>query len=191
MLCHVRRASTTMATAQNSSNGCVHWSGAGQGQVRDDQPGLVWGALCTNEINRKRTRSCYLLDLPATLQPTPCAIKTIFTARIDALALERQIKIMACLNHPSTVRLLAWIEIPEKVGLVLELCAGDLRSFYSGRLDHVVQSKYSDEAGLTAAMSIVNGMACKYKIICAQLASHSSDDGFIKTCTPWESSTAT
>ena len=69
---------------------------------------------------------------------------------------------MACLNHPSTVRLLAWIEIPGKVGLVLELCAGDLRSFYSGRLDHVVQSKYSDQAGLTAAMSIVNGMACKW-----------------------------
>ena len=90
---------------------------------------------------------------------TPCAVKTIFTSRVDMLGLEREIKIMACLNHPSTVRLLAWIEMPDKVGLVLELCLGDLRAFYCGKLEEAMQRAYVDQAGLTAVMSVVNGMA--------------------------------
>ena len=55
---------------------------------------------------------------------------------------------MSCLNHPCTVRLLAWTKEPLQI--VMELCLGDLRAFYQGKLDEIIGRPYTDQDGLMA-----------------------------------------
>ena len=94
-----------------------------------------------------------------------CAIKKVHILSDESRrACQEEIKIMATLNHPSTVRLLAFIDDSSfaGIGLVLELCVGDLQTYYSGKLDKQMMKTYSDQAGLIAARTVANGMACEF-----------------------------
>ena len=72
---------------------------------------------------------------------TVCAIKLYRSTasaeqRREAM---REIELGASLDHPCTIRILGWVQNPLQI--IMELCCGDLKSFYSNKIEMLQHSE--------------------------------------------------
>ena len=71
-----------------------------------------------------------------------CALKLYRTtaSRRQMQNVMQEVKLMASLDHPCTLRILGWVREPLQI--ITELCRGDLEAFYKEKIELVPYSEW-------------------------------------------------